>query len=112
MTIAEALKLHAGRWLDRNLPPVGTVPSALPVWDVEPPYSTPRAACVLQSREHVYVDGTWREIARAECLRQSQGPAQTLLFLTDGGILGSRFDYPYPSRDEDEQVAARMAGAL
>lgn len=115
MISLERLKPPVGRWLDRNLPPVEPVPSSsspLPVWDVEPPHSTPRAACTLQSREQVWTAGRWREIARFECVRTSQGPAQTLLFLTDGGILGSRFDYSYPSRDEDEQVTARMAGAL
>lgn len=114
MILTEALKVHAGRWLDRNLPPVvvPSLSSSLPAWDDVPPYSTPRAACVLQSREQVLVDGAWRTIDHAEPVQDGYGPTRTLLFLTDGGILGSRFDFSYPSRDEDEQVTARKAGAL
>jgi hypothetical protein len=71
-----------------------------------PAYSTPRAACTLMSGEQVLVAGVWRTIDRPVCIRTAVGPAQTLLYLTDGGILGTRFDFPFVSRDADEQAQA------
>jgi hypothetical protein len=76
-----------------------------------PAHSTPRAACTLMSGEQVLVDGMWRTIDRAMCIRTQMGPAQSLLYLTDGSIVGSRFDFPFVSRDADEQALA-AAGAV
>ena len=112
MISMDSLKLHAAHLLDRNVPPVAVIPSPRLPWDdTDPPHSTRRAACTLMRGEMVRVDGRWRTIDRTQRLHESQGPSQTLLFLTDGGILGSRFDFAYVSRDEDEQVAARLGGA-
>jgi hypothetical protein len=99
VSLSETVRTLAGRWTPAPGP-------RLPVVADEPPYSTPRAACVLMRGEQVLIDGRWRAVDRAECVRSSQGPAQTLLFLADGGILGSRFDYVYVSRDAAEQVLA------
>jgi hypothetical protein len=113
MILSDSLKAAAGRWLDRSLPPVAVIPSPRLPWDeADPPHSTRRAACLLQRGETVRVDGRWREVARQQRLSAAPGPSQTLLFLTDGAILGSRFDFEYLSRDEAEQVAARLDGAL
>lgn len=113
--LSEYVKTTAGRWFDRyyqspqEMAPA--LPSSLPEWEADPPHSTPRPASTLMRGEQVLVDGVWREVARPECLRTSQGPSQILLHLVGGGILGSRFDYTYVSRDVDEQVAARIGGA-
>lgn len=108
MKLAEYIRRNASRWQPR----VGAVLEAaeLAVLSLpDPPHSTPRAACTLMRGESVRVDGAWRVIDRSECLRTSQGPAQTLLHLADGSILDSRFDYSYVSRDVDEQAAAVLA---
>lgn len=113
MSFSEHAKSVAGRWMDRHLPmavdlsSLGEPPAVRPQrTDGPQPFSTPRAACTLQVREQVWVTGAWRTIGRVEYLRHPGAAAQTLLHLSDGSILGSRFDFEYCSRDEDEQAAA------
>jgi hypothetical protein len=92
-----------GRW---SPTPVVQLVTDRPAWDATVPYSTQREACILMSGEQVLVDDRWRTIDRPVCIRSQMGPAQTLLYLTDGGIVGSRFDFPFVSRDADEQALA------
>ena len=108
MTLSEYAKAFAGRWGTKQAAAPVILPSPIPVHG-EPPYSTPRAACVLQSGEQVLRDGAWRTIGRLVCVAGS--PSQSLLFMTDGSVCGSRFDYVYPSRDVDEQRLAAKDGA-
>lgn len=115
MSFSVHAKTLAGRWMDRHLPMAIDL-SALdepaaprPRYDEDPqPFSTPRAACTLQVREQVWVTDVWRTIERVEYLKSPGAAAQTLLHLSDGSILGSRFDFEYVSRDEDEQAAAEV----
>jgi hypothetical protein len=89
----------AGRWIPRSDPQP----------EAGPEFSTPRAACTLQSGDQVLVSDAWRTIERAERLPYLPDSAyvpQTLLHLTNGGILATAFDYVYDSRDEDEQALA------
>lgn len=86
-------------------PPVQLVTDQ-PAHDDAVPHSTQRPACTLMSGEQVLVDGVWRTIDRPVCIRTQMGPAQILLYLTDGSIVGSRFDFPFVSRDADEQALA------
>lgn len=113
MSFSEHAKTLAGRWMDRHLPMTVNLsaldepPAPRPQSSDQPqPFSTPRAACTLQVREQVWVTDVWRMIVRVEYLRCPGAAAQTLLHLSDGSILGSRFDFEYCSRDEDEQAAA------
>lgn len=114
MTLSEYARSLAGRWAPRydEAEPTEPVAAAARIGaGAVPPHSTPRPACTLMRGEWVLVDGCWREVAEVSRLRAPGAPAQTLLRLTDGGILGSRFDYTYVSRDADEQAAAGNGGA-
>lgn len=122
MRLVNYVARYACRW-NAGLPVMRTVPvTPTPTvqlvtrrprpGDDPVPYSTYRPACTLQSGEQVLTDGVWRTIDRAVCVRSGMGPSQVLLYLTDGGILGSAFDFPYVSRDADEQEAAGLAEAV
>lgn len=82
-----------------------------PVLGDEPPHSTPRAACTLMPRDQVWVASRWLTVEATRCLRTPGEPSQTIVHTTSGAVLGSRFDYVYVSRDEDEQAAARAEEA-
>ena len=116
MILTDHLKAIAGRWFDAHFPPLADLPVPLPmpipvhVYDDEQPHSTPRAAIILQEREHVWVTSRWREIERIVIQRPKKAPTQVLLYLAIGGIVSSRFDYVYLSRDLDEiAMAAKEA---
>ena len=113
ISFPDYLKSIAGRWMDRPRP-MDAVPvdaygidwTQAPADYDEQPHSTPRPAVTLCTREHVWTAGRWREIADVVIDRCPGEPAQVLLYLAGGGILGFRFDAPVVSRDEDEVALA------
>ena len=117
MILTEHLKRIAGRWFDAHFLPPAELPVPLPqpipvhAYDDEQPHSTPRPAVTLCRGEHVWVTSRWREIDRIVIQRPKNAPALVLLYLAIGGIVSSRFDYVYHSRDLDEiAMAAKEAG--
>ena len=112
MILTEHLKAIAGRWMDRNFLPPAELPVPLPqpipvhAYDDEQPHSTPRPAVTLCHGEHVWVTSRWREIDRIVIQRPKDRPPLVLLYLAIGGIVSSRFDYVYLSRDLDEIATA------
>ena len=116
MILTEHLKAIAGRWFDSRFPPIAeqavTLPLPIPVhaYDDEQPHSTLRPAVTLCRGEHVWVTSRWREIDRIVIQRPKNAPPLVLLYLAVGGIVSSRFDYIYHSRDLDEiAMAAKEA---
>lgn len=101
-------RVARGPWTPRYDKPTATGAIAPPpVLGDEPAHSTPRPACTLAVGEQVLVCGIWRTIDRVECVHEPYAPAQTLLHVDGGAILGSRFDHVYESRDVDEQASAK-----
>lgn len=112
MILTEHLKVIAGRWFDSHFPPPAELPVPLPqpipvhAYDAEQPHCTLRPAVTLCRGEHVWVTSRWREIERIVIQRPKDRPPLVLLYLAIGGIVSSRFDYVYVSRDLDEIDAA------
>lgn len=113
ISFPDYVKSMAGRWMDRPRAVPATPVDAYGIdWTQAPadydeqPHSTPRPAVTLCDREQVWTAGRWRVIERVVIQRHPTDPAQVLLYLVGGGILGSRFDAVYVSRDEDEIATA------
>lgn len=122
MTLSDYAKLHAGRWLDRHLPPVEQ-PNPAPqlaqlavyserfadVTDNEDDTGMWLPAGLVRTGEQVQVAGRWHTVSGTDVLYLDGEPRRsTLLF--DGWQESCRYTQLVYVRDEATLVAAEIGG--
>lgn len=123
MTLSEYAKLHAGRWLDRHLPPEEPAVTVVVAPRTQPVYSERFAdvtddpddsgmwlpAGLVRKGEQVQVAGRWETVTGVGTLEVPDHPRRAILHF-DGWQESCRYTQLVYVRDEAVLVGAEIGG--